>query len=314
MNLAGWLLVGGMGIAALAADAAEQPPTTQQYQDMARCENAAKSITPDLAIASCTKVIDSKKWTGANLARAYTARGIAYDDKQDYDHAIAEYTQAIQIDPKEARNYNNRCFAHNNKNELDLAIADCSQAILLDPKLSRAYINRGAAYYHQADYDHAIADYNQAILIDSKYAPAFEKRGIAYDDKQDYDHAVADYKKAIELNPRSAYSAIWLYVASTRFGKNGRAELETNAARVNHSEWPYPIIEMFLGTKTPEDILSAATNPSSRCEAQLYIGEWQLLQKDPGKAAPFLHKASETCPKDFVEYSRALAELKLMKK
>jgi lipoprotein NlpI len=313
MNLAGWLLIGCIGVAAMDASAAEQTPTTQEYQDMSRCENAGKSITPDLAIASCTKVIDSKKWTGANLARAYVARGIAYEDKQDFDHAIANYTQAIEFDPKEPRNYNNRCFAHNNKNELDLAIADCNQAILLDPKFSRAYINRGVAYYHKQDYAHAIADYNQAIEIDSKYAPAFEKRGIAYDDNKDYDHAISDYKQAIELDRRSAYSAIWLFVASTRSGKSAHADLEANAARINHTEWPYPIIEMFLGNKTPEDILSAATNPNSRCEAQLYVGEWQLLQKDPGKAAPFLHKASETCPKDFVEYSRALAELKSMK-
>ncbi len=314
MNLAGWLLVGCIGVAAAGADAAEQPPTTQEYQDMARCENAGKSIKPDLAVTSCTKVIDSKKWTGANLARAYTARGIAYDDKQDYDHAIADYAQAIQIDPKDARNYNNRCFAYNNKNELDLAIADCNQAISLDPKLSRAYINRGVAYYHEQDYDKAIADYNQAIQIDAKYAPAFEKRGIAYDDKQDYDHAIADYKQALELDSGSAYSAIWLFVASTRTGKSAHSDLEANAARVNHAEWPYPIIEMFLGKKTPEDILSAAANPNNRCEAQLYVGQWQLLQKDPGKAAPFLHKASETCPKDFVEYSRALAELKHIKR
>ncbi len=313
MNLAGWLLVGFTGVAAITANAAEHAPTTQEYQDMSRCENATKSISQDLAIISCTKVIDSKKWTGANLARAFTARGIAYEDKRDFDHAIADYTQAIQSDPKEPRNYNDRCSAHDNKNELDLAIADCNQAISLDPKLSRAYINRGVAYYHKQDYDHAIADYNQAIQIDSKYAPAFEKRGIAYDDKQDYGHAIADYKQAIELDRRSAYPAIWLFVASTRSGKNAHADLEANAARIDHAEWPYPIIEMFLGNKNPEDILSAATNPNNRCEAQLYIGEWQLLQKDPGKAAPFLHKASETCPKDFVEYARAIAELKSMK-
>jgi len=323
MNLAGWLLAGCTGLAAMAANAAEQALTTQQYQDMARCENATRSIPPDLAVASCTKIIESKKWTGADLARAYTARGIAYGNKQDYDQAIADYTQAIEIDPKKALNYNDRCFAHDNKNELDLAIADCDQAISLDPKLWRAYLNRGVAYYHKQDYDRAIADYNQAIQIEAKYAGAFEKRGIAYDDKQDYGHAIADYKQAIELDPASAYPAIWLFVASTRSSKSApsdnaqsdspHADLEANAARLNHSGWPYPIVEMFLGNKTPEDILRAAANPNDRCEAQLYIGEWQLLQKDPVKATPFLEKASETCPKDFVEYSRAIAELKQIK-
>jgi len=312
MNLARWILVGCIGTAAAAASAAEQPLTTQQYQDMSRCENIGKSSPPDVAISGCTKVIESKKWSGANLARAYVARGIAYEDKQDYPHAIAEYSEAIKLDPKDARGYNNRCSAHDSQNELDLAIADCNQAIVLDPKLSRAYINRGVAYYHKLDYDRAIADYNQAIVLDGKYAPAFQKRGLAYDDKQDYVHAIADYNQALSLDPRDAYSVIWLYIAQARNGADAHKDLETNAARVSHAVWPFPVIDMFLGKKTPGELLTEAKTPSTQCEAQFYVGASELLNKEPVKAVPFLHKASETCPKDFVEYSRATAELKVI--
>jgi tetratricopeptide (TPR) repeat protein len=38
--------------------------------------------------------------------------------------AIADYNQAIQLNPKYAKAFNNRGFAYNNKGEYDRAIAD----------------------------------------------------------------------------------------------------------------------------------------------------------------------------------------------
>ena len=56
-----------------------------------------------------------------------------------------------------------------NKGELDKAIADFSKAIEIDPKSAIAYNNRGWAYEGKKDYDRAIADYSKAIEIDPKY-------------------------------------------------------------------------------------------------------------------------------------------------
>ena len=36
------------------------------------------------------------------LASCYTNRGYAYDNKGDYDRAIADFTQAIRLDPNDA--------------------------------------------------------------------------------------------------------------------------------------------------------------------------------------------------------------------
>ena len=56
------------------------------------------------------------------------------------------------------------------KGDLDQAIADYTQAIALDPKYAVAYNNRGIAYCDKGDLDQAIADYTQAIALDPKYA------------------------------------------------------------------------------------------------------------------------------------------------
>jgi tetratricopeptide (TPR) repeat protein len=50
------------------------------------------------------------------------------------DRAIADYTQAIQLDPKSGRAYYGRGLVYRKKGDTDRAIADFTQAIKLDPK------------------------------------------------------------------------------------------------------------------------------------------------------------------------------------
>ena len=55
-----------------------------------------------------------------------------------------------------------------------MAIADFTEAITLDPKHSDAYINRGMAWSIEGDNDNAIADFTDAIKLDPKRGFAFQ--------------------------------------------------------------------------------------------------------------------------------------------
>ena len=131
-------------------------------------------------------------------------RGNRHYDAGEYADAIAEYTQAIALDPKYAAAYNNRGAANNHLGKYTEAIADCTQAIILDPKYAAAYNNRGYANNHLGKYAEAIADYTQAIALDPKYAVAYNNRGNAYADLGKYAEAIADYTQAIALDPKYA--------------------------------------------------------------------------------------------------------------
>ncbi|WP_375469892.1 tetratricopeptide repeat protein, partial [uncultured Nostoc sp.] len=61
--------------------------------------------------------------------------------------------------------YNNRGNSYDNKKDYDRAIADYNLAIKLDPNYTFAYYNRGNSYDNKKDYDRAIADYNLAIKL-----------------------------------------------------------------------------------------------------------------------------------------------------
>src|SRR5260221_8901277 len=51
-------------------------------------------------------------------------RSNAYDDKGDHDHAIADYTQAIRLDPNYASAYMERGIVYKRLKEYDRAVQD----------------------------------------------------------------------------------------------------------------------------------------------------------------------------------------------
>jgi tetratricopeptide (TPR) repeat protein len=158
--------------------------------------------TGDERISACTRIIALARRAGRSIPSAFYNRANAYyDDKGDYDRAIADYAQVIRLDPKHAFAYSYRGSAYRHKGEYDRALADFDQAIKLDPKSVYAYNNRGNVYFLKGEYDRAIADYDQVIRLDPKHAAAYNNRGNAYFDKRDYDRAIADYDQTIRLDP-----------------------------------------------------------------------------------------------------------------
>ena len=86
--------------------------------------------------------------------------------------------------------------------------------------------------------------------------------------------------------------------------------MESNERNLKR-DWPYPVVELFLGRCSPEMTLKAASKPDDRCEAQFYIGEWHLLRGNRASARIALANASAACPKAFMEHRGALAELRM---
>ena len=59
-------------------------------------------------------------------------------------------------------NHNKNCFNKVHKGDYQGAIADCNEAIELDPKNATAYSNRGSAKRELGDYQGACLDWGKA--------------------------------------------------------------------------------------------------------------------------------------------------------
>lgn len=77
--------------------------------------------------------------------------------------------------------------------------ADYTLALQANPKLTDAYISRGLAHHDLGDYKRAISDFDQAARLDPKNAKAIYNRGEARSDIGDLPNALADLTEAIRL-------------------------------------------------------------------------------------------------------------------
>ena len=98
----------------------------------------------------------------------YNNRGIAYSDKGLYDQAIADYTKALELNPKDADAYYNRGLAFRKQGLYDQAIADYTKTLELNPKDAEAYYNKALACEDGGRIKEAIEAYQGFI----QYAPS----------------------------------------------------------------------------------------------------------------------------------------------
>jgi len=118
----------------------------------------------------------------------------------DNQGAIADYNQAIKLNPNFAFPYNNRGWAKYNLGDKQGAIADYNQAIKLKPDDADAYNNCGWAKYNLGDKQGAIADYNQAIKLNPDFAVPYYNRGLIYKELNDNEKAIKDFRQASQLH------------------------------------------------------------------------------------------------------------------
>jgi len=170
----------------------------------------------DVAIAACTRAIRSGRYRGHALAVKYANRGSEWSTKHDYDRALADYAEALRLDPNYADVHYDRCVAYNRKEDYDGALAACNQAITLGPSAhalnatgdtrlsadrsqSDYFEQRGLARYGKKDLDGAITDYTEALRLYSRNSGALKVRAQAYLDKGDAARANADTEAAQQL-------------------------------------------------------------------------------------------------------------------
>lgn len=142
-------------------------------------------------------------WKEVNNKRAenYCEKALNEVGLKNYQQAIIEYNQAIEIKPNEAILYSLRGLSKYYLNDYKGALQDCDKAIKLDKNYANAYDNRALAKNYLNDYQGAIQDCYKAIGLNKRDVYVYANLGYARLSLKDYKGAIQAFDSAIEFQP-----------------------------------------------------------------------------------------------------------------
>jgi len=208
-----------------------------------------------------------------------------------YDEAIRLFTSAI------------------NGNELNLT------------GRAQAYSYRGIAKATTGDFAGAKEDLDFAVALQSDYAAdAYAYRGYFEMVEGDGPKAAADLAKSAELKIWP-YNVLWLSLARAKANLPDTDDhsLKANAARLDLTQWPGPVVKFLMGEEKLEAVAmdAQAGDPAKlierTCDVDFYSAEYDLTRNQAMAARPLLQRAAEKCPFASFERMGATAELAHLK-
>lgn len=270
----------------LAAGLAVTAHAIEPDSELARTLQAERRQRMESIIARSSEQIENDAVEGTALAAAFRARSLARSGLLQHAEALADISQAIELDPFNAQYYEERARAYLKLREFKAASADLDMALGLDSKRWSAQRDKGRLSAYQGQFLEASSEFSRAFRLS--------------------DGDVV------------AYNALWLDLALRRAGRPGTALIHEIVEQMDGSEWPAPLLRAFRGSISPEEAVRLAIVPDprktqmQRCEAYFYVGQLHQIRGEPQLAKAAFSSAVATGVVEYLEYDWALREIELI--
>lgn len=206
------------------------------------------------------------------LALAQTAaelreRGQENDAAGRFGEAVADYTRALEMNPKDAGLYQLRGFAEFKRGKIKESIADFDKYIELVPKAKVSHWQRGISYYYAGRWDDGIAQFEGYQTFDSN----------------------------------DVENAVWRFMCMAR--KDGIPKARQQILKIGEDKRVpmRQVYDLYAGKLKVEDVLAAAKSGEPGKEplnrqlfyAHLYVGIYHELEGNKKAALAHLQKAAD---------------------
>jgi len=154
---------------------------------------------------------------------AYNNRGYYYLAESRYPSALADFNEAIALNPKVARVWVNKGSVFAEQNQNDSAYVCFARAIELKPDYPEALSNRGGIRSRRGDLAGAVEDFSRAIELQPTFRDAYNNRALVYFKMGEYEKAVADRRQVIGLDPKNPMNYVQMGSIALALQQLGRA-------------------------------------------------------------------------------------------
>ncbi|MCG3128787.1 MAG: hypothetical protein CHACPFDD_03680 [Phycisphaerae bacterium] len=140
-----------------------------------------------LAMTACSSSQSGPKASPGELARrpaqinanTYFAHGFLLERQGNFDGAVAQYTEALRLNPSMLSARNRLGICHNKLGRHAQATAAFRQAVAQHPSLAYLHNNLGFSLLLEGKYDEALQTLSRAIELNPKFNRARMNQGIA---------------------------------------------------------------------------------------------------------------------------------------
>jgi tetratricopeptide (TPR) repeat protein len=239
---------------------------------------------------------------------AHKSRGVAEMTSGDYTAAVADFTTVLAADRKDAETSFFRGTARFRAGDVAGSIADFDVALALRPDDPDALTARGLARATAGDLANGEADLTRVLAKAPRAGLVHTLRGELRVVRGDFAGASQDLAVAEALAP-TFESAVWMYIAARRLGRDGHDDLAAARKVAKDDTWPIPMIRYGLGELSSAQLLSSAATPAQQCDANYLLGQTALADGDQPGAARYFTAAGASDVRGSFAYIGARVEL-----
>ena len=240
----------------------------------------------------------------AQTSNEWLVRAAAAWKEEAFDKAFEFADKAIAADPQNKGGYLFRAALreeHPGKDRiaaLKEALADYTAALKIDPKDIGALQSRGGINFKLGKFDASVADFDAFLVERPDARKQHWQRGISLYYAGKFDEGAKQFAAYQDHDSNDVENAVWCFLCMAKSEGIPKARAAMLKIGDDRRVPMRQVYELFMGQKTPAEVLAAAamasdakTKTGQLFYAHLYLGLWYDATGDRTKALDELDAA-----------------------